>query len=90
MTAKVAFARYDEDNCTGCKMNQAALSVDYAVDALTVTGYYSNFRGVDTYEGDDGDYYGIGASYDLGGGGGGFGAATSGTGPTTPMPSTLA
>jgi len=68
VTAKVAFARYDEDNCTGCKMNQAALSVDYAVDALTVTGYYSNFRGVDTYEGDDGDYYGIGASYDLGGG----------------------
>ena len=67
VTTKVRFARYDEDNSTG-GMDQFALSVDYAVDALTLTGYYSNFRGTDGYEGNDGDFYGLGASYDLGGG----------------------
>ncbi|MFN4194041.1 MAG: porin [Tabrizicola sp.] len=67
VTGKVRFARYSEDNVTA-GMDQSALSLDYAVDALTVTAYYSNYRGTDLYDGTDGDFYGLGAAYDLGGG----------------------
>ena len=82
VTAKVRFARYDEDN-TDAGMDQAALSVTYTADALAVTGFYSNFRGTDGYEGDDADFYGVGASYDLGGGAtvvGGYSSADYGAG----------
>ncbi|WP_149587397.1 porin [Tabrizicola flagellatus] len=67
VTGKLRFARYSEDNIDA-GLDQTALSVDYAVDALTLTAFYSNFRGTDAYEGDDADFYGLGASYDLGGG----------------------
>jgi outer membrane protein OmpU len=79
ITAKVRFARYDEDNSTG-GMDQTALSIDYTADALTLTAFMSNYRGIDGYDGDDGDFYGIGAAYDLGGGAkvvGGYAAADS-------------
>ena len=82
VTAKARFARYDEDNITG-GMDQAALSVTYTADALAVTGFYSNFRGTDGYDGDDADFYGVGASYDLGGGAtvvGGYSSADYGAG----------
>ena len=82
VTAKVRFARYDEDNIDA-GMDQAALSVTYTADALAVTGFYSNFRGTDGYEGDDADFYGVGASYDLGGGAtvvGGYSSADYGAG----------
>ena len=82
VTAKARFARYDEDNSTG-GMDQTALSVTYTADALAVTGFYSNFRGTDGYEGDDADFYGVGASYDLGGGAtvvGGYSSADYGAG----------
>ena len=82
VTAKVRFARYDEDNIDA-GMDQAALSVTYTADALAVTGFYSNFRGTDGYDGDDADFYGVGASYDLGGGAtvvGGYSSADYGAG----------
>ena len=82
VTAKARFARYDEDNSTA-GMDQAALSVTYTADALAVTGFYSNFRGTDGYDGDDADFYGVGASYDLGGGAtvvGGYSSADYGAG----------
>ena len=82
VTAKARFARYDEDNSTG-GMDQAALSVTYTADALAVTGFYSNFRGTDGYDGNDADFYGVGASYDLGGGAtvvGGYSSADYGAG----------
>ena len=82
VTAKARFARYDEDNSTG-GMDQTALSVTYTADALAVTGFYSNFRGTDGYDGDDADFYGVGASYDLGGGAtvvGGYSSADYGAG----------
>ena len=82
VTAKVRFARYDEDNIDA-GMDQTALSVTYTADALAVTGFYSNFRGTDGYEGDDADFYGVGASYDLGGGAtvvGGYSSADYGAG----------
>ncbi|WP_343080190.1 porin [Ostreiculturibacter nitratireducens] len=67
VTGKVRFARYDEDGFDGI-MDQLSLSVDYTMGATTVTGYYANFRGGDGYSGLDADFYGVGASYDLGGG----------------------
>jgi len=82
VTAKVRFARYDEDNIDA-GMDQAALSVTYTADALAVTGFYSNFRGTDGYDGNDADFYGVGASYDLGGGAtvvGGYSSADYGAG----------
>ena len=82
VTAKVRFARYDEDNIDA-GMDQAALSVTYTADALAVTGFYSNFRGTDATEGYDADFYGVGASYDLGGGAtvvGGYSSADYGAG----------
>ena len=66
-TGKLRFARYNEAN-VDAGLDQVALSVDYTADALTMTGYYSNFRGTDEYQGDDADFYGLGAAYDLGGG----------------------
>uniref|UniRef100_UPI00286B43FE porin n=1 Tax=Tabrizicola sp. TaxID=2005166 RepID=UPI00286B43FE len=68
VTAKVRFARYSEDSGTDLGMDQTALSIDYAMDALTLTAFVSNYRGTDGYAGDDGDFYGLGAAYDLGGG----------------------
>jgi outer membrane protein OmpU len=41
---------------------QWATSIDYAIDATTVTAFYTDFGDSDT------QHYGIGASYDLGGG----------------------
>ena len=55
----------------------------YTADALAVTGFYSNFRGTDAYDGNDADFYGVGASYDLGGGAtvvGGYSSADYGAG----------
>jgi outer membrane protein OmpU len=66
-TGKFRFARYNEAGFDG-GLDQAALSVDYTADALTLTAFYSNFRGTQDYDGDDGDFYGVGAGYDLGGG----------------------
>jgi outer membrane protein OmpU len=66
-TGKFRFARYDEANIDA-GLDQVAVSVDYVANALTLTGFYSNFRGTQDYEGDDADFYGIGAAYDLGGG----------------------
>ena len=43
-----------------------ALSLDYVADALTVTGYYTTIE-IDTV-GTDEEVYGLGATYDLGGG----------------------
>ena len=41
---------------------QWATSVDYAIDATTITAFYTDFGDTDT------QHYGLGASYDLGGG----------------------
>jgi outer membrane protein OmpU len=41
---------------------QWATSVDYAIDATTITAFYTDFGDSDT------QHYGLGASYDLGGG----------------------
>jgi len=43
-----------------------ALSVDYVAGAATVTAFYASHS--DIYAGKNGEYVGIGASYDLGGG----------------------
>ena len=43
-----------------------ALSVDYVAGAATVTAFYASHS--DIYAGNNGEYVGIGASYDLGGG----------------------
>ena len=67
VTAKLRFARYDEDNYDGT-MDQTSLSVDYAMDALTVTAYVGTLAGGENYSGDDASFYGVGAAYDLGGG----------------------
>lgn len=45
-----------------------ALSVDYAMGATTVTGFYTDFGNVISLGADDTQHIGIGAAYDLGGG----------------------
>lgn len=67
VTAKIRYAKYDEDNFDGT-MAQTAASLDYKMDALTLTAFYSDFRGGAGYDGRDGDFYGVGAGYSLGGG----------------------
>ncbi|MCU0906020.1 MAG: porin [Rhodobacteraceae bacterium] len=62
---KVTYGMFDAD--TGgpvADFDQYGLSVDYTIDALKLIGYY---RVVDS-TGADADFYGIGATYDLGGG----------------------
>ena len=56
-------AKYGQANIAGVKGNQYAISVDYKMDALTVTAFYNNKVDVGANEA-----YGLGASYDLGGG----------------------
>jgi outer membrane protein OmpU len=58
VTAKAVYSQVDFG---GPKQDQYAVSLDYAADALTLTGFYLKNLG-------DVDNYGVGASYDLGGG----------------------
>jgi outer membrane protein OmpU len=62
MTAKLVYGM-GGDTLDG--FDQMAMSVDYTADALTVTGFYAttDFFGIFNV-----DRYGVGASYDLGGG----------------------
>jgi len=60
-------AEIDEPTLGDIDLTQYSVSVDYTFDATTVTAFYSalEFSGaIDT----DGDAWGVGASYDLGGG----------------------
>lgn len=61
VTGKLVYGTADAG---GPSLDQLALSVDYTADALTVTAYYAT---LETVAGDL-DRYGVGASYDLGGG----------------------
>ena len=62
VTAKLVYATADYG---GPSIDQLAMSVDYTADALTVTGFYAT---TDFFGTNDDNRYGIGASYDLGGG----------------------
>jgi outer membrane protein OmpU len=66
-TVKGVWAHYVEDNFDGT-MDQYAISVDYKMGAATVTGVYSAFSGNGLYSAMGDDAYGLGVSYDLGGG----------------------
>ena len=56
-------AKYGQANVGLLNGNQYAISVDYKMDALTVTAFYNNKVDIGGQEA-----YGLGASYDLGGG----------------------
>ena len=56
-------AKYGQANVGLLSGNQYAVSVDYKMDALTVTAFYNNKVDIGGQEA-----YGLGASYDLGGG----------------------
>ena len=56
-------ANYGMANVGAIEGNQYAVSVDYKFDAVTVTAYYNNKEDIGAQEA-----YGLGASYDLGGG----------------------
>ena len=62
VTAKLVYATADAG---GPSLDQLAMSVDYTADALTVTGFYAT---TDIGAPVTLDRYGVGASYDLGGG----------------------
>ncbi|WP_343080192.1 porin [Ostreiculturibacter nitratireducens] len=65
-TVKAIATQVDVD--TLGTFNQYALSVDYAVNALTVTAYYKDNSELNGTPLGGTEAYGIGASYDLGGG----------------------
>ena len=56
-------ANYGQADVGGVDGDQMAISVDYKADALTVTAFYADDEELGGVEG-----YGLGASYDLGGG----------------------
>lgn len=56
-------ANYGMANVGAIEGNQYAVSVDYKFDAVTVTAFYNNKEDIGAQEA-----YGLGASYDLGGG----------------------
>lgn len=63
-TVKAVYGTADLD-AAGADFDQYGISLDYVFGATTVTGFY---RGIDPEAGDTANIYGLGATYDLGGG----------------------
>ncbi len=68
VTVKAAYVdgKVDTGGGSGPDWDQAAVSVDYTMDALTFTAFYTDDE--DAPLGVDAEAYGLGAAYDLGGG----------------------